>query len=158
MAIEIERKFLVANDGWSALCVDKRAIRDGLIATEGGRKVRVRIMDDRATIAVKGARNGSSRAEFEYDIPLADAHELLREHCRGGIIEKTRHIVPYGGFIWEVDEYGGELAGVVIAEVELPTMETQFARPDWLGSEITDDERYRKINLHKTVMRYGVAL
>lgn len=158
MAIEIERKFLVAGEGWRALCADRIPIRDGLVATDGGRKVRVRIKGDRATIAIKGPRNGSSRAEFEYDVPLVDAYELLANHCQGRVIEKTRHIVPYSGFIWEIDEYCRELAGIIIAEVELPAKGTQFARPEWLGIEVTGDERYRKINLHSTARRSGMGV
>lgn len=107
MAIEIERKFLVANDGWRGVCVDRIPIRDGLIATDSGQKVRVRLVGDRATIAIKGTREGSSRAEFEYDVPVVDARELLAKHCHGRVLEKTRHIVRFGGFIWEIDEYGG---------------------------------------------------
>ncbi|WP_045836558.1 CYTH domain-containing protein [Hyphomicrobium sp. 99] len=152
MAVEIERKFLVANDGWRTLCVRSLSIRDGLIATEGGRKVRVRIEGDRATITIKGPRSGLIRAEFEYEIPLLDSNELLANHCQGRIIEKTRHIVSCGGFTWEIDEYSGDLAGIVIAEIELPATGTEFGRPDWLGVEVTGDECYRKVNLHKMAM------
>ncbi|CAA2143841.1 CYTH domain-containing protein [Hyphomicrobium sp. ghe19] len=153
MAIEIERKFLVANDGWRALRVFSLHIRDGLIATDGGKKVRVRINGDRATIAIKGSRNGLIRAEFEYEIPLVDANELLGNYCQGRIIEKTRHIVDSGGFRWEIDEYSGELTGIIVAEIELPATNTEFSRPDWLGVEVTGDERYRKGNLHKMTTR-----
>ncbi|GGC77311.1 CYTH domain-containing protein [Chelatococcus reniformis] len=149
MATEIERKFLLANDEWRALQADRLGIRDGLIAVENGRKVRVRITDHHATIAVKGARDGLRRAEFEYGIPLADANELLANHCHGRVVEKTRYFVSYAGFAWEVDEYGGQLAGIVIAELELPTSETEFPRPPWLGVEVTHDERYRKSNLFR---------
>ena len=86
-------------------------------------------------------------------MPLVDAYELLANHCQGRVIEKTRHIVPYGGFTWEIDEYGRELSGIIIAEVELPARGTEFARPDWLGVEVTDDERYRKRNLHRMALR-----
>lgn len=153
MAIEIERKFVVAGDAWRDLCVEKLAIKDGLLAKDGGRKVRVRLIDERATISVKGPHHGSARAEFEYDIPVDDARELLDNHCQGRVLEKTRCIVQHGGFTWEIDEYGGKLAGIIIAEIELPSTDTEFARPSWLGVEVTTDERYRKSNLTKMVVR-----
>lgn len=107
---------------------------------------------DRVRSRNKG-RCGWRRAEFEYDIPLADARELMKNHCGGRIVEKTRYLVPYGGFTWEIDVYGGELAGVAIAEIELPDMRTEFARPDWLGTEVTGDENYRKLNLYNSAGR-----
>lgn len=154
MPIEIERKFLVEGDEWRDLCVAKLAIRDGLLAKDGGRKVRVRLIGgDRATISIKGPHNGSARMEFEYDIPVDEARELLNNHCQGRVLDKTRCIVPYGGFTWEIDVYGGELSGIIIAEIELPAADTEFARPIWLGVEVTADDRYRKSNLMQ--MRVG---
>ena len=120
MKTEIERKFLVAHDGWKAGVVSSCHIRDGLAADFGsGGKVRVRIAGERATITLKGAREGLARAEFEYSVPVSDAEAMLATFCQGPIVEKTRHLVPHGGLTWEVDVHHGLLAGLVYAEVEL---------------------------------------
>ena len=145
MRPEIERKFLVQHEGWKSSCVRRIRIRDGLIASENGRKVRVRIADDRATIAVKGRERGFSRAEYEYDIPRADAEEMLRM-CDYRA-EKTRHIVPHAGSIWQVDVYEGVLSGIVIAELEMNNEEQAFELPDWIGEDVTDNPKYKKINM-----------
>jgi CYTH domain-containing protein len=151
MHLEIERKFLIAHDGWKLSCTRSIHIRDGLIAAKNGRKVRVRIADDKATLAVKGKERGFARAEYEYDIPVWDAEEMLRM-C-DGLAEKIRHIVPYAGSIWEVDVYEGILSGIVIAEVELSKEGQVFHLPDWIGKEITDNPNYKKANmLAKRVM------
>jgi adenylate cyclase len=147
MAVEIERKFLVASDDWQDDVVWSVRLRDGLIASSERGKVRVRITDDKATLAVKGARTGLSREEYEYEIPVEDASALLERHCAGAILEKTRFFVPSGGFVWEVDVYSGILSGVVIAEIELPAEDTEFDRPSWVGIEVTGQGEYRKINM-----------
>lgn len=150
MAIEIERKFLVASDNWRKDVVRAVRLTDGLIAmsAEGG-KVRVRIRDDRATLAVKGRRIGLSREEYEYEIPREDAVALLERHCAGAILEKTRFFIPAGELFWEVDVYTGILSGTVIAEIELPAEDTDFEFPSWVGVEVTGREEYRKINMLK---------
>ena len=147
MPKEIERKFLIANDDWRKAVTHRVQIRDGLVAACEGRKIRVRFYDQRATITVKGRRNGLSRDEFEYDIPPADAEAMLRDHCGGDVLEKTRHHIHHAGLDWVIDEYFGILAGVLIAEVELPFEDMPIQRPDWLGREVTGDDRYRKINM-----------
>ena len=119
MAIETERKFLVTDDGWRASVVRVRHITDGLAATENGCKTRVRIADGVATLAIKGPHTRLGQPEFEYQIPLAEAEEIQRLMCAGRILDKSRHLVPHAGLIWEVDVYGGELRGVTLAEVEL---------------------------------------
>ena len=119
MPLEIERKFLVANDGWRGFVTRQIRIRDGLIASTGGNKARVRIPDSNATIALKSRRNGPTRTEFEYAIPYSDAMEMLRTMCDGRVLEKVRHDVPHAGAVWHVDVYEGILSGVVLAEVEL---------------------------------------
>lgn len=146
MAIEIERKFLIANDSWRKLAVSSEILTDGLIAASDGRKVRVRMYANRATLTVKTQRVGPVRAEFEYEIPIADAEEFLNL-CSGNILVKTRHCVPYKGFVWEIDEYGGLLNGVLLAEVELENVLLEPQLPEWVGAEVTDDPRYRKINM-----------
>lgn len=147
MPKEIERKFLTSSDEWKARVTSQVKLRDGLVATSGGRKVRIRTYDDRATITVKGARHGISRDEFEYPIPLADALEMLDKHCDGRVVEKTRYYVKEQDFVFELDVYHGLLAGIVIAEAELTNIESEFPRPNWLGEEVTGQDRYRKINM-----------
>jgi adenylate cyclase len=147
MAIETERKFLTVSTDWKKNCVQSISLRDGLIASVNGRKVRVRIADHQAFLTVKGARIGYSRDEFEYEIPMLDAERLLELHCEGRVVTKTRHLVEEDGFMFEVDVYDGLLEGVTIAEAELSTPEQSFPRPSWLGEEVTGREEFRKINM-----------
>lgn len=149
MPIEIERKFLVANDNWRNSVLRTMRIRDGLIASENERKVRVRIVEDRATIAIKGNRKGSRRSEYEYKIPTSDAEEILRTMCAGRHLEKVRHYVPHAGLIWEIDVYEGILEGVVFAEIELDREDRQIELPPWIGEEVTGQEQYSKIALER---------
>ncbi|TXM72742.1 CYTH domain-containing protein [Methylobacterium sp. WL12] len=144
MRFEIERKFLVAHEGWRANVVGQRLLRDGLVGHFGGGKVRVRIAEGRGWLTVKGERKGLARAEFEYEIPGADAEAMLTEVCEPCLIEKTRHCVPHAGVNWEVDVYGGALSGMVLAEIELRDEGQAVERPDWLGTEVTHDPRFRQ--------------
>nr|WP_246526694.1 CYTH domain-containing protein [Plastoroseomonas hellenica] len=146
--MEIERKFLLASDGWKAGVVETRLLKDGLLARFGGGKVRVRQSGDRAWVTVKGPRIGISRAEFEYEIPLRDAEEMF-SLCELPHIDKLRHTVPHGGLRWSIDIHQGPLAGIEFAEVELSDAEQQIALPPWVGAEVTDDPRYRKATLLK---------
>ncbi|WP_236638196.1 CYTH domain-containing protein [Mangrovicoccus ximenensis] len=123
------------------------ALRDGLISDHDGRKIRVRFYDARATLTVKGPRTGISRDEFEYDIPPADAAAMLERYCPGGTIEKSRHHVAHAGHVWFVDEFRGLLAGTVFAEIELASEHAVFARPDWIGREVTGLREFRQANL-----------
>lgn len=147
MPLEIERKFLVAHDGWKASVTRSAKIRDGLISMSHGRKTRVRIAGGRATITVKGEYTGFVRSEFEYPIPVSDAEEMLRTMCDDRVLEKTRHYASHGGLTWEIDVYEGLLEGVVIAEVELDQADRELDLPDWVGSEVTGNIRYRKITM-----------
>lgn len=122
-------------------------IRDGLVARTADRKVRVRIYDERATIAVKAKREGFSDAEFEYDIPKADAEEMLASYCGQQLLTKVRYDVPYKGFTWQVDVYEGPLEGVILAEVELPRVDVDVPLPDWIGKEVTGRPEYKKTNM-----------
>ena len=146
MAVEIERKFLLANDGWKAGIVRSEFLRDGLLARFGGGKVRIRRGENRACITVKGPRSGIGRAEFEYEIPLRDIDGLF-SLCELPHIEKVRHTVPYGGLRWSVDIHQGPLTGIEFAEVELDHPEQPIAIPPWAGEEVTHDPRYRKAAL-----------
>ena len=147
MPLEIERKFLVAHDGWKKSVVRHSKIRDGLIASNNGNKARVRIADDRATIALKSRRMSMVRTEFEYEIPSADAEEILRTMCDGNVLNKVRHFVMHKDDTWQVDVYDDILKGIVIAEIELTQPDQDLQIPDWVGPEVTDDPKYRKINM-----------
>lgn len=146
MAVEIERKFLVANDRWREHVASTLSLKDGLVVRDADKKVRVRSYGDRATLTIKGRREGISRPEFEYEIPRADADALFLL-CGEYVLEKTRHIVPWHGHTWEIDVYRGMLEGVTIAEVELASEAAVFVRPDWIGAEVSGDPRYKKINM-----------
>ncbi len=147
MTLEIERKFLVATDGWKDSVIRSVRIRDGLIANHKGNKARVRIANDVATIAIISRRRGPVRTEFEYAIPFSDAEEMLRIMCDGNVLDKIRHFVSYAGDIWQVDVYEGLLDGVVLAEIELTAEDEELTPPDWIGAEVTADSRYRKVNM-----------
>ena len=147
MALEIERKFLVANDSWRHSASRRVHIRDGLVATDNVRKVRIRISDETATIAVKGPRAGITRAEFEYAIPLSDAQEIIRTLPQERVLEKWRHLVPHEGVNWEVDVYEGLLKGIVLAEIEMRTPNQKLSVPPWIGQEVTGNPKYKKINM-----------
>jgi adenylate cyclase len=151
--VEIERKFLVANDDWRQSVVRSVSIRDGLIAAYQGRKVRVRISGDIATVAIKGPRTGIVRPEFEYEIPIADAERMLSTICRDDTLEKRRFFVEDARATWHVDVYGGILQGVVIAEIELNHEAQELILPRWIGKEVTGDSFYRKINMRARALK-----
>jgi CYTH domain-containing protein len=145
MATEIERKFLVGDVsflGSSAGAV----VRQGYLSLDPDRTVRVRVADGSGFLTVKGRSDGASRPEFEYAIPREDADELLALRD-GALVEKVRHRVEHGGRTWEVDVFGGENAGLVVAEVELPTADALVALPPWVGREVTGDERFFNASL-----------
>lgn len=153
MGIEIERKFLVTGRAWQASVEKSVRIAQGYLndmaAMRNGTQrasVRVRIAGDEAFLNIKSRELGHTRQEFDYAIPVADAEALL-ELCVGGLIDKTRHHVGHAGFLWEVDEFAGENAGLIVAEIELPTADTVFQRPDWVGREVTDALRYYNLAL-----------
>lgn len=153
MGIEIERKFTVVDDRWRSevensvrmaqgYLNDMAALRDGTQKAS----VRVRIAGDMAFLNMKSRELGHTRQEFDYPIPVHDAEALLRL-CVGGLIDKTRHYVRHAGFLWEIDVFEGENAGLMVAEIELPSADTEFARPDWAGREVTDELRYYNLAL-----------
>jgi len=141
VAVEIERKFLVRGDGWRAEVARSTRIAQAYLNDEGRASVRVRIEGEQATLNIKQAVAGASRLEFEYPIPLADADAMMRT-LGGSRIDKTRHRITVGGLEWEVDEFAGDNAGLIVAEIELPDADWAFERPAWLGDEVTDDPRY----------------
>ncbi|WP_300727595.1 CYTH domain-containing protein [uncultured Bacteroides sp.] len=143
MAQEIERKFLVRNESYREQAFSKSRIKQGYICSARGRTVRVRIRDDKGYLTIKGASNssGTSRYEWEKEIPLQEAEELMRL-CEPGMIDKTRFLVKSGNHIFEVDEFYGENRGLVVAEVELKSEDESFERPDFLGEEVTGQTKY----------------
>jgi adenylate cyclase len=149
MPLEIERKFLLANDDWKSHVVRRIHIRDGLIGNTNGNKARVRIADTAATITLKSRRRGPIRTEFEYAIPYSDALEILQTMCDGRVLEKIRHVISHAGLSWHVDVYEGMLKGVVLAEVELQHADQELDMPSWIGKEVTDDPSYRKVNMER---------
>ena len=144
MAFEIERKFLVHGTPWAQRAGTR--ISQGYLNRDKERTVRVRIAGDNAFVTIKGVSRGATRAEFEYPIPLEDAEELLKL-SDGPIIEKTRYVIDHEGSTWEVDEFHGDNAGLVVAEIELTSQDQRFSRPPWLGSEVTEDSRYFNASL-----------
>lgn len=139
MAIEIERKFLVTGDAWRE--AGGELLVQGYLSRDKDCTVRVRIAGEQAFLTIKGKTEGASRQEFEYPVPLADAESLMAL-CQGPVIRKTRRRIPLGKHVWEVDEFFGDNAGLVVAEIELKSADEDFARPDWLGQEVTHDARY----------------
>jgi adenylate cyclase len=142
MAQEIERKFLVSGDSWRKEVVSSSRIIQGYL-TAAGTTVRVRVRESEAFLTIKGKAVGITRSEYEYQIPVNDAREMLEKLALDPPIDKTRYIVPAeNGLFWEVDEYYGVNAPLFTAEIELPAEDTPFALPKWLGREISDDSRY----------------
>ncbi len=146
MGTEIERKFLVSGDGWRAGATGI-AYLQGYLCNENSHSVRVRLAGDRAMLTVKGGGHGIERAEFEYAIPPADARQLLEQFSRGPLIEKTRYRVEHAGHTWEIDEFAGCNAGLVIAEVELGAVDEAVALPEWIGREVSTERRYFNASL-----------
>ena len=142
MPVEIERKFLVAGDGWRAEASRAIPMRQGYLVELGGRaSVRARLEGALGKLNIKAAVIGAARAEYEYDIPAAEAEEMLATLC-SGLVLKTRHYVERDGLTWEIDVFEGANAGLVVAEVELATVDQEFPRPAWLGRELTAEQRY----------------
>jgi adenylate cyclase len=147
MAHEIERKFLVDAARWNPTGPGS-LFRQGYLSSVPERTVRVRLQGERGALTIKGLTTGVTRPEYEYDIPVADARALL-DLCERPLIEKTRHVEVWEGTTWEIDVFAGDNAGLVVAEVELPAEDAPFARPPWLGREVSGDPRYYNANLGK---------
>lgn len=143
MAQEIERKFLVKDDSYKALAYHSSRIAQGYICSMRGRTVRVRIRDDKGYLTIKGPSdaNGLGRYEWEKEIPLHEAHELMKL-CEPGMIDKTRYLVRSGNHIFEVDEFYGENEGLTLAEVELSSADEAYEKPDFIDEEVTGDVKY----------------
>lgn len=153
MATEIERKFQVADQGWREQIRSSTLLRQGYLANTARASVRVRRAGDAGWLSVKAMTPGRARAEYEVAIALNDADEMLDRLCEGPLVEKWRHIVLHDGNEWEIDEFLGDNAGLVIAELELDSEHEEFTSPPWLGNEVTHDERYYNFRLSQTPWR-----
>ena len=146
MAKEIERKFLVRGNTWRGQDGGKR-YRQGYLSTVKKRTVRVRTTGDKGFITIKGESVGATRSEYEYEIPLADANEMLDRLCERPLIEKTRYRVSHEGLVWEIDEFERDNRGLIMAEIELKDETQSVTLPGWIGQEVTGDPRYFNANL-----------
>ncbi|GFZ99781.1 CYTH domain-containing protein [Dyella caseinilytica] len=153
MGIEIERKFLLANDDWRAAVTQSKHIAQGYLVNvralrEGTARasVRVRISGEQSWLNIKSVELGIARAEYELPLPLADAQSMLATLC-DGVLEKTRHHVDIDGWLFEIDEFLGDNHGLLVAEIELPATDAVFPRPAWLGREVSNLARYYNVNL-----------
>ena len=139
MATEIERKFLVVGNAWRESSPE--VCRQGYLNRDKHRTVRVRVIGDKAYLTVKGLTRNATRTEFEYQVPVVEAEQLL-DLCDGPLLEKNRFYVTHAGMTWEIDEFKGANAGLIVAEIELESEGQLFERPDWIGREVTNDKRF----------------
>jgi len=146
MGTEIERKFLLADDTWRGLAEGKWYCQ-GYICSGAQATVRIRTIGDNGFLTIKGPTRGLARAEYEYPIPVSDAREMLANLCSRPLIEKIRYTIEFAGSIWEIDEFKKENDGLVLAEIELEQPQQQFVMPPWVGTEVSDDPRYRNSSL-----------
>lgn len=149
MGTEIERKFLVTGDSWRSQTVGIPYCQGYVATANPAHSVRLRIAGDQGYLTLKGPTQGLSRAEFEYEIPVTDALEILETLCDRPFIQKKRYRLPIGEVVWEIDEFAGDNAGLILAEVELQHAEQTFERPEWLGQEVSGDSRYYNASLVK---------
>lgn len=147
MGKEIERKFLVVGDAWRSAVIRKERFEQGYLAITDDCAVRVRIADERGLLNIKNATLDIERQEYEYSIPLTDARELLDSLCVGRTLRKQRYWVDHGGDLWEVDVFEGDNQGLVLAEIEIEHREQRFSRPQWIGQEVSKDQRYLNSSL-----------
>lgn len=147
MALEIERKFLVNQEKWKTVAPQKSVlIKQAYLSTDPEKTIRVRIKADQGYITIKGLTQGISRQEFEYEIPLLDAQQLIQDFTTKKI-EKIRHYILFEGKTWEVDVFEGDNAGLIIAEIELQSEDEAYAKPNWLEEEVTHELKYANSNL-----------
>jgi len=145
---EIEKKFLIKNDEWREGAKGTR-YRQGYLSTVKERTVRVRTIDDRGFLTIKGVNVGAVRAEYEYEIPAKDADEMLTGLCEKPLIEKNRYKISYKNLVWEIDEFFGDNNGLIVAEVELTDEAQSIDLPSWVGEEVTGDPKYFNSSLIK---------
>ena len=146
MPDEIERKFLVKDSRWKAFG-NGELFRQGYLSLEPERTVRVRVAGDKGFLTIKGKTRGVTRSEYEYEIPVAEAASMLDDLCVGPQIEKLRYRINHAGQVWEVDEFLGDNAGLIVAEIELASEDQKIDLPEWVGEEVSGDPRYYNSNL-----------
>jgi adenylate cyclase len=142
MATEIEHKFLIRDDRWRQQVERSVRMRQGYLTSDARCSVRVRVAGGQGFLNIKSGTLGIQRSEYEYPIPLAEAEEILDTLCEQPLLEKTRHFVRVGAHLWEIDEFAGANAGLIVAEVELSRPDEPFERPDWAGEDVSHDIRY----------------
>lgn len=147
MGMEIERKFLLQSDTWRAQIQGSVRYRQAYLNQETSCSVRVRVSGEQAWLNIKGATIGAERLEFEYEIPLQDAHDMLDQLSKTPVIDKVRHFITIGPHTWEIDVFEGDNAGLIVAEIELNDAGETFEKPEWLGMEVTEDPRYYNTHL-----------
>jgi CYTH domain-containing protein len=148
MKQEIERKFLVSGDAWRAVDGKGVSCRQGYMSSgESNVTVRVRLLGRQGFLTIKGPATGISRPEMEYEIPATDAEYMLTSLCGGGVISKVRYTLNHNGLRWEIDEFSGDNASLVVAEIELDSEDQPFEKPEWAGQEVSLDPRYRNVEL-----------
>ncbi len=145
---EIERKFLVRSDDWKGIS-QGILFRQGYLSTEPGRTVRVRLEGEEGKLTIKAQKQNGAGDEFEYDIPGNEAAYLIDHLCLKPSIEKMRYKISYKGNTWEVDEFFNENLGLILAEIELESIDQEFEKPEWIGEDVTEDSRYKNANLVK---------
>lgn len=149
MATEIERKFLTKNSSWKDLANEGMHYSQGYLVGSSNASVRVRIQGKRAFLNIKSATIDITRQEFEYEIPLTEATEMLETLCEKPLIDKTRYLLKNENHTWEIDIFSGDNEGLIVAEIELTDKDEYFEKPDWLGDEVSDDPRYYNVSLVK---------
>ena len=142
MAIEIEHKFLVKNNNWQQNIDRSIEYKQGYLISDNKKSVRIRVTENKAWLNIKSATIGTQRHEYEYEVPLSDALEMLNNLCEKPLIEKTRHFVTHKQHIWEIDVFKGDNEGLIVAEIELSKTGEFFHIPSWAGLEVTQDIRY----------------
>ena len=148
MTVEIERRFLLADDSWRKAAGEPLVLQQGYLSVEKEHTIRVRIIGSQAWLTLKGYISDMTRSEFEYEIPLAHAQVMMADMCPFKM-EKYRYRVEFKGFVYEIDEYFGDNAPLIVAEIELPSEDTEFPKPSWLGQEITSDGKFTNAYLSK---------
>ena len=149
MGKEIERKFLMQGAAWREVAGKGTSYRQGYLSTVKERTVRVRTIDEKGFLTIKGITVGVSRKEFEYEIPVKEADDILTNLCEKPLIEKNRYKVELNGLTWEIDEFFGDNDGLIIVEVELTSEDQSYDKPTWVGEEVSGDPRYFNSNLTK---------
>jgi adenylate cyclase len=149
MGIEIERKFLLLNNDWQNDVSNKVKIVQGYLANTELSSIRIRLQGEIANLNIKSMQLGVCRSEFEYPVPVIEAENMLNKLCLRPLIDKTRYYIKHAAHIWEIDVFEAENFGLVVAEIELSTINEKFEHPPWLGKEVSDDERYYNVSLIK---------